>query len=56
VIDAAYAWVREKRSHYHFNNDVWQVRRWWEEKKPQLQALLRSGSYQFRELRAIMGY
>lgn len=55
VIDQAYAWLCEKRSHYHFNNDVWQVRRWWEEKKPQLQALLRSGRYLFRELRAIWG-
>ncbi len=55
VIDQAYAWLCQKRSHYHFNNDVWQVRRWWEEKKPQLQALLRSGGYQFRELRAIWG-
>ncbi|MEG4087504.1 reverse transcriptase domain-containing protein [Microcoleus sp. POL10_C6] len=55
VIDQAYAWLCEKRSHYHFNSDVWQVRRWWEEKKPQLMALLQSGRYQFRELRAIWG-
>ena len=55
VIDQAYAWLCQKKSHYHFNNDVRQVRRWWEEKKPQLQALLRSGRYQFRELRAIWG-
>ncbi|MBM0744184.1 group II intron reverse transcriptase domain-containing protein [Phormidium sp. CLA17] len=34
---------------------MWQVRRWWEEKKPQLQALVRSRGYQFRELRAIWG-
>ncbi len=37
VLDAAYSWLCEKRSHYHFNGDVWQVRRWWHEKKPLLQ-------------------
>ena len=41
VIDAAYEWLCEKRKHYHFNSDVWQVRRWWHEKKPQLQGLIR---------------
>lgn len=45
----------EKRAHDHFNGDVWQVRRWWQEKKPLIQQLLRSGSYRFRELRLIWG-
>ncbi len=55
VIDAAYQWLCEKRKHYHFNGDVWHLRCWWHEKKPQLQALIRSGRYQFRELRLIRG-
>ncbi|MEO1373068.1 MAG: hypothetical protein AAFW70_01835 [Cyanobacteria bacterium J06635_10] len=55
IIDAAYQWLCEKRADYHFNSDVWQVRRWWEEKKPLLQEQLRSGTYQFRELRLIRG-
>lgn len=55
VLDAAFQWLCEKRAHHHFNSDVWQVRRWWSEKKPVLQQQLRSGSYQFRELRLIRG-
>ena len=55
VIDAAFQWVCEKRAHHHFNSDVWQLRRWWTEKKPLLQQQLRSGSYQFRELRLFWG-
>jgi RNA-directed DNA polymerase len=34
TVDQAYAWLCKKRSHYHHNNDVWQVRRWWPELKP----------------------
>ena len=55
VIDAAYQWVCEKRAHHHFNSDVWQLRRWWTKKKPLLQQQLRSGNYQFRELRLFWG-
>jgi hypothetical protein len=55
VIDAAYRWLCERRQHYHYNNDVWQVRRWWTEKKPQLQAELLAGTYRFREQRLIRG-
>ncbi|NEO63348.1 MAG: hypothetical protein F6J98_24080 [Moorea sp. SIO4G2] len=55
VIDAAYQWLCKKRAHYHYNADVWQVRRWWHEKKPQIQAQIVSGQYQFRELRLIRG-
>jgi hypothetical protein len=47
VIDAAFAWLCEKRQHYHFNNDVWQVRRWRAEKKPQSQHLLLRDSTAF---------
>ena len=55
VLDAAYSWLCEKRSHYHFNGDVWHLRRWWHEKKPLLQQQLRDGSFKFRELRLIRG-
>ena len=55
VIDAAFQWMCEKRAHHHFNSDVWQVRRWWHENKPRLQQQLRSGTYQFRELRQFWG-
>ncbi|NEO54368.1 MAG: hypothetical protein F6K54_15530 [Okeania sp. SIO3B5] len=40
-----------QRAHYHFNGDIWQLRRWWSEKKQQIQQLLVNGSYRFRELR-----
>ena len=55
VLETAFQWMCEKRAHHHFNSDVWQVRRWWDEKKLHLQQQLRSGSYQFRELRLIRG-
>ena len=51
VIDAAFEWLCEKRAHHHFNSDVWQVRRWWQQKKRLLQQQIRSGTYQFRVLR-----
>jgi len=53
VIDAAYDWLCKRRHEYHHNNDVWQLRRWWEEKKPRLIAQLRDGTYRFRELRCV---
>ena len=56
VLDAAYEWMCEKRAHHHLNSDVWQVRRWWEEKKPLLQQQLRAGTYRFRELGLFWGY
>ena len=55
VLDEAYQWLCEKRAHHHFNADVWQVRRWWQEKKPLLQSQLLSGGYQFRELQLFWG-
>ncbi len=55
VLETAFQWMCEKRLHYHFNGDVWQVRRRWQEKKPILQQQLRDGSFQFRELRLIRG-
>ena len=32
---------------------MWQLRRWWHEKKPRLVEQLRAGTYRFRELRAV---
>ncbi|NES69413.1 MAG: hypothetical protein F6K24_31400 [Okeania sp. SIO2D1] len=55
ILDEAFAWVCEKRAHYHYNGDIWHLRRWWSEIKPELQYQLRSGTYRFRELRQIKG-
>ncbi|MBD2203731.1 hypothetical protein H6G33_21270 [Calothrix sp. FACHB-1219] len=55
VLEQALPRMCDKRAHHHFNSDVWQVRRWWQEKKLRLQQLLRAGSYQFRELRLFWG-
>ncbi|MEH1777108.1 hypothetical protein [Nostoc sp.] len=53
VIERAYQWVCKRRLHYHFNSDVWQLRRWWAEKKPLIVAQLRAGTYRFREQRRV---
>ncbi|MEG4495440.1 hypothetical protein [Microcoleus sp. D3_18_C4] len=53
VIDHAYQWVCVRRQHYHFNNDVSQLRRWWEVKKPLLVAQIRAGTYRFRAQRVV---
>jgi hypothetical protein len=45
VLDAAFAWLCERRKHHHYNSDVWQVRRWWDEKKALVQAQLLAGTY-----------
>ena len=55
IIDRAYEWLCKARKDYHHNNDVWQVRRWWEEKKPILQDQLVAGKYRFRAQRLIRG-
>ena len=55
VLELAYQWLCEKRAHYHFNGDVWQIRRWWTKKKASIQKLLLAGQYRFRELRLIRG-
>ncbi|NEO46643.1 MAG: hypothetical protein F6K55_21950 [Moorea sp. SIO4A3] len=54
-LDQAYEWLCRTRSHYHYNGDVWHLRRWWEEKKPILQQQLRAGQYRFRQLQLIHG-
>jgi RNA-directed DNA polymerase len=53
TLEAAYAWVCHRRQHHHFNSDIWPLRRHWAERKPQIQALLLSGQYRFREQRLI---
>jgi hypothetical protein len=53
VIDAAFEWLCERRHEYHFNNDIWHLRRWWDEKKPPLIEQLLAGTYCFREQRCI---
>ncbi|NEO79490.1 reverse transcriptase/maturase family protein [Moorena sp. SIO4G3] len=55
ILDQAYQWICRTRCHYHYNGDVWHLRRWWGEKKPILQQQLRAGQYRFRELRLIQG-
>ena len=47
VIEAAYAWLCERRKDYSANNDVWNVRWRWAQIKPQLQAELLAGTYRF---------
>ena len=55
VFHSAYEWLCDRRQDYHHNNDVWQLRRWWAEKKPLLVAQLRAGTYRFREQRCVRG-
>ncbi|MBO1349179.1 MAG: hypothetical protein EBE86_018105 [Hormoscilla sp. GUM202] len=55
IIDRAYEWLCHTRAPYHHNADVWHLRRWWSEKKPQLQQQLLAGQYRFRELRLFRG-
>ena len=45
VMDAAYAWLCDRRKDYSPNNDVWHLRWRWSEIKPQIQAALRAGTY-----------
>ncbi|NEQ71511.1 MAG: hypothetical protein F6K21_39735 [Symploca sp. SIO2D2] len=55
ILNQAFGWMCQKREHYHFNGDVWQVRRSWSEIKPRIQQKLLAGTYCFRELRLIRG-
>jgi hypothetical protein len=55
VLDAAFDWLCQRRQHHHYNSDVWQVRRWWGEKKARLQVQLLAGTFRFRELRRFYG-
>gem|GEM_PF-1469058 len=53
TIETAYQWLCDRRSNYHHNNDVWQLRRWRAEKIPELVAQLRAGTFRFREQRVV---
>jgi hypothetical protein len=53
VLELAFAWLCDRRKQHHYNSDVWQVRRWWQEKKALVQAQLLAGTFRFRELRRI---
>ncbi|NEP00900.1 MAG: reverse transcriptase [Symploca sp. SIO2E9] len=55
IIDQAYQWLCQSREHYHYNADVWHLRRWWFQKLPLLQNQLLAGQFRFRELRLIRG-
>ncbi len=51
VLNQAYAWLCERRLDYSANDDVWDLRRRWEELRPQLQAWLRAGVYRIGAVR-----
>ena len=55
VIPQAYDWLCERRVDYSANNDVWHVRYHWGTIKPQLQAKLLAGDYQFSPVQRIRG-
>jgi hypothetical protein len=53
TLDAAFAWLCQRRIDYADSADVWNVRRRWLEIKPQLQRDLLHGQYRFSPLRRI---
>ncbi len=53
ILEQAFEWLCKKRKDYHFNADVWQLRRSWSEKKVLIQKLLRTGKFKFRELKLV---
>ncbi len=58
VLDEAYQWLCKRREKLSHNNDVWELRRHWQEIKPELQQSLRNGGYKFSplvELRLLNG-
>ena len=55
VIQQAYDWLCERRVDYSANNDVWLMRCHWGTIKPQLQAELQAGDYQFSPVQRIRG-
>ena len=54
ILEKAYQWLVKQRSHYHFNADIWQLRRNWASHKLIIQRQLIAGKYRFRELRSIV--
>ncbi len=53
VLEEAYTWLCERRKDYSPNDDAWDLRRRWAEIKPQLQATLLAGAYEFSPLAEI---
>jgi hypothetical protein len=49
----AYDWLCKRRKDYHYNDDVWHVRRYWDRYMPIIQEQLLSGSYRFSPVRVI---
>ncbi len=50
VLDAAYAWLCERRTDYSHHDEVWQLRRDWPAVKAHLHARLLAGRYRFAPL------
>ncbi|MCP4000036.1 MAG: hypothetical protein GY727_03910 [Gammaproteobacteria bacterium] len=50
VIDEAYQWLCKRRANLSHNNDVWELRRNWQQLKPELQQILLEGEYRFSPL------
>jgi hypothetical protein len=51
VVDTAFAWLCNRRMDYADSADAWNVRRGWQDLKPQLQDALLRGQYRFHPLR-----
>ncbi len=47
ALDEAYHWLCKRREKLSHNNDVWALRRHWQEIKPELQQTLLNGEYRF---------
>uniref|UniRef100_A0A1D9G735 Uncharacterized protein n=1 Tax=Moorena producens (strain JHB) TaxID=1454205 RepID=A0A1D9G735_MOOP1 len=45
VLYQAFAWVCDSRAHYHFNGDIWHLRRWWQWVKGGVDGLVDSVSF-----------
>lgn len=43
----AYRWLCRRRSHYHYNNDVWHLRFHWAREKARLPEELRDETFRF---------
>lgn len=50
ILDQAYQWLCKRRKNLSHNNDVWELRRHWQQIKPVLQQTLIQGKYTFSPL------
>lgn len=53
TLDRAFDWVCKRREDYSHNSDIWDLRRDWEQIKPNVQQALLTGDYSFSPLREI---